>query len=230
MDRRSFGKLMGLLGCASCVPKGKPMPQLGDLFAKLAMGDSLMASEIEQLRLVGNDIQTTASQVSGLLDANGTLGAHALDDEFGVLPHEAIVLFRNDTQSIPYDTATSVLFDSSTYLIEKHKWGWSPGSATVTIPKEGMYLIAAGCRFETMTLNDPCWMRIFPSRLGPGSQPIALCDERGAAPATYTTQVTGATGWYFKRGDTLEAKVYHKSTDTAAKNIDNFCLSIVRFR
>ena len=109
MKRRSFLKTMGLLAATPLVPKGNTMPQIGDLFAKLASGQSLSAPEIEQLRLQMNLQQGVTSQMAALLTPSGDLDPNIFSHHsgfFSTLPHECASL-RFDTQSIDNNSLTT---------------------------------------------------------------------------------------------------------------------------
>jgi hypothetical protein len=54
------------------------MPQIGDLLAKLALGQQLSHSEIEELRLQMNKMQHTNSLTAGLVNADGSLDLSAV--------------------------------------------------------------------------------------------------------------------------------------------------------
>ena len=111
MKRRSFLKMTGLLAGAPLIPKGKAMPQLGDLFAKLAMGEQLSSGEIEQLRLGMNRQQDISSSLAGLVNLDGSLNLDFLP--IRVLYSKR---FAVDTPSvkipIPSDINTLMLFGS----------------------------------------------------------------------------------------------------------------------
>ena len=150
----------------------------------------------------------------------------------GTLPGEAIVLFRDATQSIPYDVSagTAIKFDSSTYLMSAEEWGWAAGGSTVSVPCDGLYLVTFTIRFEQMALGSPVSWWVYASREGPGAQHYVTAASIGAAPAGYATHSSGAGVWLCKTYDTFVAKAYHKAASGTAKNIDNAHLSIVRVR
>ena len=129
MKRRSFLKAVGLtagtLAGASCVPKGEVMPQIGDLFAKLALGQQLTSGEIEQLRLGMNQQQNATSRLSALLTPSGNLDPNIFSHhsgEFSVLPHIASGMAKSSNQEIPDVTGTQIKpFDQESELESNRK-------------------------------------------------------------------------------------------------------------
>ena len=132
MKRRSFLKAVGLtagtLAGASCVPKGEVMPQIGDLFAKLALGQQLTSGEIEDLRLGMNQQQNATSRLSALLTPSGNLDPNIFSHhagEFSVLPHEAAGMAIEEEfsgQAIPNTTVTQIKpFETSAQLPTRYQ-------------------------------------------------------------------------------------------------------------
>ena len=132
MKRRSFLKTMGLLAGTPLIPKGKAMPQLGDLFAKLAMGQSLSAAEIETLRLGMNQQQAVASQMAALLTPGGNLDPNIFSHhstEFSTLPHATASMVAVTDQAIPGNgTPTALTFDvDSALAADDLRFSWAHG-------------------------------------------------------------------------------------------------------
>ncbi len=104
------------------------MPQIGDLFAKLALGQQLTTGEIDELRLQMNTQQLATSRLSGLLDSKGDLNAEALSGFFSVLPHQTAAMFRGENQVIPTGTATLVTYEDDSALdADELRLSWAQG-------------------------------------------------------------------------------------------------------
>ena len=107
------------------------MPQLGDLFAKLAMGQSLSAAEIEQLRLGMNKQQGITSQMAALLTPGGDLDPNIFSHhsgEFSMLPHASASMLAETDQSIPDETWTALVFDTdATLSADGARLSWESG-------------------------------------------------------------------------------------------------------
>lgn len=117
MDRRSFGKIMALFGVAPLWKGEKEMPKIGDLFAKLAMGEQLERGEIESLRREMNTIQSQAFRGGNIIDNTGGLDSDIFRNSgaFSTLPHESGGMYSHTdvVQSVPKDTPTTVEFQDT---------------------------------------------------------------------------------------------------------------------
>ena len=108
------------------------MPQIGDLFAKLAQGQQLTSGEIEQLRLGMNQQQGITSQMSALLTLDGNLDPNIFSHHsrgFSILPHESAGMTTYDkTQPIEDLTWTTLTYTDHADLDELNtRSSWSEG-------------------------------------------------------------------------------------------------------
>ena len=141
------------------------MPQIGDLFAKLAQGQQLTSGEIEQLRLGMNQQQNATSRLASLITPSGDLDPNIFSHhsgEFSVLPHEsASMVSFAENQAIPHATATTLTYKADADLSEtekRHSWSYGIDRNTATgeftlkgIPEETVWLVSIFVGWE----NEP---------------------------------------------------------------------------
>ena len=88
------------------------MPQIGDLFAKLAQGQQLTSGEIEQLRLGMNQQQQMASTVAGLVNVDGSLDLSFLP--IRILYNKRLVVATSSIDiNIPSDINNLIFFGAA---------------------------------------------------------------------------------------------------------------------
>jgi len=120
MNRRQFLQLLGLAPLVACVSRntGETEMAIGDIFAKLANGNTLSPSEIEMMRLKMNMVEATNDVVRGWTQP-GKTSPYFNFLEFGnsrgdQLPHECASFFYLDApgQEIADSTYTTLVFET----------------------------------------------------------------------------------------------------------------------
>ena len=111
MNRRAFGKVLGIL--AGAIGVGK-MPA-SDLLARVADGQRLNRIEIDALKESVRRLEGLES-AGNLTDGSGGLHGNVFNGrQFSVLPHETGGMYshNNDIQSVPKTTLTTVEFQDT---------------------------------------------------------------------------------------------------------------------
>jgi hypothetical protein len=91
----SYQEAMGLYREAMSLAPGHPVPQFGALMAAMALGDTALAASLR------TKLETTAPELVGMLNPNGSMGAMPTDPHAGMpgMPagHPDITGARPDT-------------------------------------------------------------------------------------------------------------------------------------
>ena len=235
--KKSIVCLLIVFLLAACTPKEAPVPQLGDLFAKLAMGDSLTAAEIEQLRLEMNKQQGITSQMAALLTPSGNLDPNIFSHHstvFSTLPHESVSMVRAAaSQSIDNETSTVITFeDDATVLGEDAAYSRLLWQSGIDVDRSTGEVFLRGVPEETVWLisYEIVWANPIQAFVGVLEKDTAkgLTHSFDDNDATYLLQ----TGCFMMQAREAAASwqltVYH--ADGAAKNIDFAMFQATRLR
>jgi len=107
------------------------MPLGTDLSKLLRKDEPATVQEAEAIRLQLNQLQSQVSALSGLVDAQGNLHPNVFSHKastFSILPGESASMYRSITQTIPYNTYTTVTFEVDADLTAAEKrLSWAHG-------------------------------------------------------------------------------------------------------
>jgi hypothetical protein len=82
VNRRDFLKLAGLLGLSLLIPKGNDMP-FGDTLEKLARGERLSETEIQNIRLFGNQVELFNQFIGGMQIGSSDIHVKSIRTVYG---------------------------------------------------------------------------------------------------------------------------------------------------
>lgn len=130
---------------------------IGDILKKLADGVNLSDTEIQTLRLVGNQIEANNAFILGLQNGTGTVTARHIRALSGEIRYPPIgigssVYFARDAtrvSTVPTATETMGVFYGGARYDELK--GYTANSTIFRIPYSGKYLINLHARWNTAT-------------------------------------------------------------------------------
>lgn len=128
---------------------------IGDILVKLANGIELSGTDIQSLRLAGNQIEANNAFVLGLQNGTGTISARHIRALSGEIRYPPIgigssVYFARDAtrvSTVPTATETMGVFYGGARYDDLR--GYSANSTTFRIPYSGKYLVNLHARWNT---------------------------------------------------------------------------------